>query len=1191
MGKRNKTNAINIFIAVFISILTITMPIVFTALQPEVDLIKNAAKQNSVIDVLANSFTKIISFLDVIPNVAASDDVGCCEIMKNGAKCQISTMLECNSPQQWHFNQTCAAICQIGCCIDSQGMCSQNAIPSTCQTGTFIPNDANCTTNAICKKGCCTVGYQKFWATNLTCSKVHNGAWDGNIASEAECLEQAGQEQRGCCKSYGGCEYITGAECSNKAGIFFANMKCYQGIPGCEACIGRGQPKCLEGFSDLYNSDNCSNIYSDELNQSCGGGFCNPVNHACQSGICTNVTDSGYYESGNYNFESPGKNGRTRESGDSWCVYDTAEDFGKGTIPLGAYSVRRYCMYGEEYVEPCDSYRQTICLESKGICLAPAGSSIQKITDCSKRLASECSGDCYWQDTPRQGYCVPNLYASCVNITNKQDCEANSFCFWWTDLPVKDKNQNVVNLSAKDWIAFNRLPDGELQKQICLPRYSPGLDENNKNFVCAQGSFICTYSSAFFGIEQTNTECDYSEWYSAMAQRCRALGDCGTYKNYIGKTVTGTRIGEAEDLPQNISEIRVKREIPLPQDYIEFVNGLNISQQHQSVRGLRFFLSLGYALTVVSIAGKLGLFFGKAWLLGKGTFWWTGAASAAIAVTAIVAGIMILVYASGLPVGPGRAALESLGLGLISGGTAALLGASAATAGLIGLAAFLIVFGIFWLTYSKHFYFIQCLPSMPPNNADDCNLCNVDISKPCTKYRCESLGTACVFSDNIMIGNKNYTIADAQCIATENDGAAPWITNLEIKDLKGNLYTASPPSTTGPTTIDISQGGNPIPDGTQLMIKINLNEKSFCMWDIERTLNINEMDFPYESNVLKDELKQQFSVKQALPIYYIRCADAYGNANVAEYIFRFSATTGPDLTPPIIIGTDRDYNNKFASGVTQLPLWIYVNENATCKWAKEDKDYGAMDIVTQCQTVITMTGFKCMTNLTGLQPDVANYFYIRCQDIANPPNAMQESYPLTLYPAPPLNITSLIPEDGSIIKGCVVSGVEITVATAEGADNGKAICYWSNISYDAGMTRFTLTNAEEHKTNVSAVSQTIYVRCYDSALNIAQNKTTFTVIQDAQAPVLTRMYKESGLVIRTDEKATCAFNYRANLCDFAANDTLRAKEFSSSDGLTHTTPWQLPQGINAWYTKCYDTCDNGGKSSDPCIIIYPSDVD
>ncbi|MCX8194398.1 MAG: hypothetical protein N3G19_03525, partial [Candidatus Pacearchaeota archaeon] len=292
-----------------------------------------------------------------------------------------------------------------------------------------------------------------------------------------------------------------------------------------------------------------------------------------------------------------------------------------------------------------------------------------------------------------------------------------------------------------------------------------------------------------------------------------------------------------------------------------------------------------------------------------------------------------------------------------------------------------------------------------------------------------------------------------------------------------------------------------------------------------------------------------------------------------------------DLTPPVVLGTDRDYNKKFGYGVTELPLWIYVNEMAKCRWAKQDIDYSLMG--GECTTKLTQTGFRCDTTLTGLQsepPGIANYFYIRCNDTSS--NVMQQSYQLVLYPTLPLKIINIVPENGAYVKGCEISGVELEVATSEGAENGKAICYWKNQTM-LDFVRFTETNAAIHRTNVSASSQTINISCYDSALNRATNLTSFTVEADETPPVITRIYKSGGLVLRTDEDASCTYHYswgqKISNCNFVANNTMEARKFETTGGIEHSTMWD----DEPWYVKCYDQCNNQG----PCVVIVPQELE
>ncbi|UZE93983.1 MAG: hypothetical protein IB618_00185 [Candidatus Pacearchaeota archaeon] len=1160
----NRKNKGDMAIALFLSFLAVMMPVTFTSLQPE--FTEEGIKQNSIIE----TFSEIVLFFDLIPSVAASDYFGCCEETKNKAKCVITLENECKV-NKWHNGTACDTVCQIGCCIDNEGMCIKNSINTDCQLGTFIVKDPSCEQSPLCKEGCCTIGYQKRWTTNLTCVNVYNGVWDSAVPDWLTCIKQAYEEQHGCCKSYAGCEYITGQECQGKSGYFFSNMKCYENIPGCEICqLQPTEGKCIEGFPDLYKTDSCGNVYSDEIKKYCTGGFCNPETNQCESGDCFNIYKN--YVGGEF---GPKESSDKAKSGEAWCVYDTLSDLGNGTAPVGSRHWRRYCLYGQEYNEPCADYRQEVCMG-----FGEGGQA-------------------------EYANCAPNGWRLCANVTSKNECNENPFCFWWTDFGeqhedlglgsgLKDAIDKVGNdkwrIFAEEKIESGKSKREKGDPQICLPKIPPGYSELNQELGCVgAGSSMCVYEEAWWGLDTENKECRDDEWRITSAHTCRSVGDCGTWFNWVGEPMSGFRIIEVEEGDVE----REKKEIMIPQAYTDFV-----SEHIKGVKGAGGLglLNIFAAAFVVWAGGYLGVavldlvgvdvfFSGVPWAMfsvSKGSLTTAGIV---VGWSIIATGVILILWSFWISPGAKQGAMQSIGAGLISGGAAALAGLTAVPAVLVGIVIAGIAALLYWLGYSKEFYYQQCNPSMPPLNGNDCHLCNEDSERPCSKYRCESLGAACSYNDTITVGGKTYQLADSECIATINDGAPPWITEIEAFDMEGRSIFKRTGLGTMPTTININMGGQPIPDGTQLVIQINLNEKAFCMWDIESTANIGEMDFPYQSSVLRDELRQQFLVKQALPQYYVRCADVYGNANIAEYIFKFSTTTGPDLTPPVILGTDRDYNPYFGYSVTELPLSIYISEDAFCRWNPgQDTDYELMSQETECETDITPTGWECETTLTGLQPDIANPFYIRCKDKSPQENVMPSGYLLTLLPTPPLLITSIDPTDGSIIKGCEVSGVELEVTTAEGADNGIATCYWSNadIGIEQGMTKFTETNTVIHRQNLSAMSQIVYIKCHDSALNIANNRTSFTVIVDTFPPKITRLYKSGGsLILKTDENAVCAYHYSAGRkihnCNFDPKDTLRARRFDT----TGTKEHRVYDDGEPWHVICYDECDNIGQ----CFVI------
>jgi len=1245
-----KKNKVEIAIALILITFTILMPISFAANMPKIDLTKGTIEQNPAINTLAKIPKYIINFFDIIPLVSA--DSGCCTNSSSGGLCTIVQNITSCDHGDFYEGQDCNQIC-AGCCMNlNTGECMPNSNNLNCKAPVF-PNsffqlgDLSCQTIPTCKLGCCTIVFGKKYTTNNTCD-IMGGTWDSSVPDEATCSAQSYNDQYGCCKY--GCKYERAEDCANKLGWTVENVvregifslkKCYQ-IPECNNAdkCGSSPDKtgCLNNSLELYEADNCGNIYPDEIADSCStktpSSYCglNPTGgYSCLDGTCTNVIDNGELVNGQYStFQLPEQHGNNMNNGESWCVYDTASDLGNGTIPMGSYSRRAVCIRGNVTIEPCDYYRQTFCFQSAGACVPiQNGASEDVIATCISKDEQTCTYPCNWRSAINYARCMPNMYQSCVNITKQYDCENNAFCYWWTSLPVK-KDNNVIDLSQTNWLGFTRMADGDIQRQLCLPKIKPGLNDINKELFCPQGTYVCPFSSAYFGLDHENDECTKTEWYSSMAQRCKALGDCGIWKNYIGDTITGLKIGEAQDKPANTNDIRTKTEIPTPTDYMEVVNGLHITQPGTpsattsgQVGGL-FAIMAAVAL----IAAKLGVFSSIAWwgwvgtnvgIGGTGFFggMWTGVggtvnvwpgiiSSAAISIVAITAGILILIYANSLPVGAGRGALESLGWGLISGGGALIFGASLATAGIIAGSVFVVLFGLFWITYDKKFYYVQCLPSLAPSGGDKCHVCNEDPNRPCNKYSCESLGQACEWNNTITLSDnqghqKTVTLSDAdvQCLASTNTGVPPKIESITAANSTGYSFGVSPAGGSyhdPPQTIDITKDNGPVPEGTPIAVTITLDKNSLCWMDYVQTTSIVNMQSPFGTSSPSKNKTAILYPYNKLNYTYIRCTDPYGNANDGEYTLRFFTET-VDHTAPLIWGTDKDRDNKFIQGITELNLTIEVNEQATCRWTKgADVPYDAMSSITECNaTTPTQSGYICKTLLTGLQSDVSNQFFIRCRDRTAQLNEMQQGYELMLYPVPAITIDIVQPQNNSQIEqGCSFSGITIEVSTSNGANNGKAICSLLN---GANPIRFNVTGNTTHMTNItitnpqgSNIPQNINIGCTDiDQVSSSTTNLQFNVLADVRPVTITRMYKDnSNLVIKTNKEAICTYHYSAghkiNNCDFDPKDAsqLTAKKFDSTGNIVHSTSWDT----EPWYVKCYDACNNVSE----CTTIQPQDI-
>ncbi|MBU3925792.1 Ig-like domain repeat protein, partial [Patescibacteria group bacterium] len=103
-------------------------------------------------------------------------------------------------------------------------------------------------------------------------------------------------------------------------------------------------------------------------------------------------------------------------------------------------------------------------------------------------------------------------------------------------------------------------------------------------------------------------------------------------------------------------------------------------------------------------------------------------------------------------------------------------------------------------------------------------------------------------------------------------------------------------------------------------------------------------------------------------------------------------TTEIDIIPPVV--------NSFSAGsITTIGATLYVttNENANCRYATIDSEYGSM-------TIFTTTGTAShYTAITGLTPSTGYDFYVRCADTSAQTNTMTTSAHVsftTLSPAP-----------------------------------------------------------------------------------------------------------------------------------------------------------------------------------------------
>ncbi|MBI2124172.1 hypothetical protein HYT92_00080, partial [Candidatus Pacearchaeota archaeon] len=499
-----------------------------------------------------------------IASAQTATPVTCCEKSVNGTWCyDAGSESECDSNYQVNENALCSetSFCKLGCCYDSnEGTCARNSPETSCEesSGEFTANNADCNLQQ-CTQGCCLIGSNANYVTEQQCKRLaeYNGidystqAEFTSANNELECLARAGMQEQGACvfensDGESTCTFGTKLECTGSSGIrygyeFYNGMMCT--APSLNTICQKTQnTMCIEGKDETYFIDSCgntANIYDasridDEAywtyyyskEQSCGAASATGNANSASCGNCDYLAGSkcnGYRAGkdtepsyGNYVCRDlncyDASDGTDRSHGESWCEYDGS--IGNGTDVVGSRHWRHYCIEGEEKVEPCDDFRQSICAE-------------QQTQAADGSMFSSAA-------------CVANEWRECLaynenSETVEDNCKANQHCYW----------QAVWDTGEGD-----EMPT----VYTCLPQYPPGYnilsgataaESSSSEMMCGMASQSATWTEVkdcnFFGVFGSDWECVANcvvreeGWTQAMNKWCTSLGDCGAYVNIAGE--------------------------------------------------------------------------------------------------------------------------------------------------------------------------------------------------------------------------------------------------------------------------------------------------------------------------------------------------------------------------------------------------------------------------------------------------------------------------------------------------------------------------------------------------------------------------------------------------------------------------------------------------------------------------------
>lgn len=456
-------------------------------------------------------------------NVGSIEVSYCCEKTTTGAWCQNSPEANCN-PSYRSTPSSCesTSYCKLGTCYNSQeGTCMENTPQKVCEENNGVWSDQEVDDVPQCQLGCCTLGDQAAFVTPTRCKQLSSlyglqTDFSKNIQNEIQCILSVSSEEKGACvfeeEFERTCRFITQKECnelSYETKEFRKGFLCSDESLGTE-CGPSENTICIEGKDEVYFVDTCGNIaniydasrqndpiyWSKVFDKS---ETCNPDSNNANSASCGNCdyflgsTCKAYQRNqdtnptyGDYVCRdlSCEYEGEKYQHGETWC----ADSKGIEDSLPGSRAFRLVCYSGDVTVEPCDDYRNQVCIQGEVNGFSNAA-------------------------------CRENKWQNCLAQENKKDCE----------------NEDQRDC---EWIPGETLNSEADEQGTCVPQDSPGLQGEEAGQLCLQASKTCTvvFEKGLIGDKKCveNCECLDESWKVKMNQMCVSLGDCGVKVNYVG---------------------------------------------------------------------------------------------------------------------------------------------------------------------------------------------------------------------------------------------------------------------------------------------------------------------------------------------------------------------------------------------------------------------------------------------------------------------------------------------------------------------------------------------------------------------------------------------------------------------------------------------------------------------------------
>ncbi|NPE27028.1 hypothetical protein HNV12_03435 [Methanococcoides sp. SA1] len=1138
-------------------------------------------------------------FLSFDFELVSAQEAGCCSLTEGGEKCATSEASVCTG--DFAEGSLCAqtSFCQKGCCYDSgAGIFDRNVLRSDC--GVEWDADPNCNLPAA-DLGCCVLGESTSYETEGQCRTDTLGLalgegvvdWRGDV-DEIDCLILGATQERGACVSGGGaCKVSSEVECVGANGDFAAGLLCTASELN-SSCVKTDQTTCVGDKDQVYFVDSCGNVanvydsskaddasYWESIvdpEDLCGygddGG--NGGSKSCGNcdrfagGICASALDDSFdVDSGSFYCKDTSctYKGEEYANGESWCVYDGV--IGEGDDVVGSRHWKYVCSQGITQVEPCADYRNQICVQNDP------------------------------DDEFSNAACVANNWRECLNLNNEDD-------------PAEEcagaLNCRIENISIGDQFKFD----------VCLPRYPAGFSLTSERYMtsakslCGMASQRCTVvreAKTWGGCEVvSNGDCLTEKFAQEMNEFCTGIGDCGGSANILGEYSSSYSVSGASEFStswvNNLKKlaIAVEGQYAPVEDYSEYLEAAgwgNLEPVNPGEEEEAFdYTTLGSGIGGLLLAAKYSA--GAGWL-GSGVLHgatlaeggWTGIELFEGGATASeVTGASISAYAGvaiGAVAGMVAGAMLAEQLGLSEGGTMLMAIGGALLGGLAGayLAGITIIPVVGWaiaivaiVLIALSFLFggddcppievdFTCKPWKPLAGGDSCETCNEDPLKPCSEYRCKSLGAGC--------GLVNAGTENEMCIASADDGRAPVI-NPDISVFpNGTSYDDHGLDGFGlrPTDGECFDAYEP------LVFGVTTSELAYCKFDIEPK-EFEEMGYDLGPNAYVYNHTTVFSLPDPghgqsqganwsgdLSLF-VQCEDTHGSLSTGAYEIDMCVREGPDEIAPRIVGVSPSNDGLISFDAETAPIEVVTNELSTCRWSLNDVGYFEMENIMTCDDTLgapsSVLGYSCTDDLDVA--DVSNAFYVKCKDqpwLGDEGNFNFESFVYVLRkPESKIGIDWVLPDEG-FETNTAFTGIELVVKTIGGGDSH--FCSYSFSGYENMIEMFETGENREHRQalNRPAGEHEIYVQCRDETGDFVQGKTEFEIISDYSSPEVARVWQNAGrLFIWTTDASEC--RYSEETCRFAWEDGI-----DIGSGEEHTI--SVVRG-ETYYVKCEDEFGN-----------------